>query len=57
MDMRLIVLNDNRFLVRVAQMCADMKKPPMGSTMTYVPLVVLIEAAQMHHYNKKYHKK
>ena len=36
---------------------ADMKKPPMGSTLTYVPLVVLIEAPLMRHYHKKYHKK
>ena len=35
------------FLSEWCRCVADMKKPPMGSTMTYVPLVVLIEAAQM----------
>jgi hypothetical protein len=31
-----------------------MKKPPMGSTKAYIPLVALIEAAQMRHYHKKF---
>ena len=32
---------------------ADMKKPPMGSTIAYVPLVALIEAPQMRRYHGK----
>ena len=36
---------------------ADMKNPRMGSTLAYIPFGDLIEAAQMRHYHKKYHKK
>ena len=32
---------------------ADMKKPPMGSTKAYIPLVSLIEAPQMRRYHGK----
>ena len=32
---------------------ADMKKPPMGSTKAYIPLVALIEAPQMRRYHGK----
>ena len=31
----------------------QMKKPPMGSTKAYVPLVALIEAPQMRRYHEK----
>ena len=34
-----------------------MKNPRMGSTLAYIPFGDLIEAAQMRHYHKKYHKK
>ena len=57
----------NIFLVRVpitiyflSEWCrcgADMKNPRMGSTLAYIPFGDLIEAAQMRHYHKKYHKK
>ena len=45
------------FLSEWCRCVADMKNPRMGSTKMYVPFGDLIEAAQMRHYHKKYHKK
>ncbi len=40
------------FLLEWCRCVADMKNPPMGSTQ-YIPLVDLIDAAQMRLYHKK----
>ena len=45
------------FLSEWCRCVADMKNPRMGSTLAYIPFGDLIEAAQMRHYHKKYHKK
>ena len=45
------------FLSEWRRCVADMKNPRMVSTLAYVPFGDLIEAAQMRHYHKKYHKK